>query len=93
MVAGYPERLEPGEVETTTEDAAAGSEIKVGANSAVFYGPNGEWAGGYRKTNLFETDMTWAIPGRRSEPDGTNLVSLRPHSFILVRHRIWLHHL
>ncbi|KAJ7913566.1 carbon-nitrogen hydrolase [Mycena leptocephala] len=27
----------------------------VGANSATLYGPDGEWVGGYRKTNLFST--------------------------------------
>jgi protein N-terminal amidase len=37
--------------------------IQVGANSLALYGPTGEWVGGYRKTNLFETDMTWAKPG------------------------------
>ncbi|KAF5377883.1 hypothetical protein D9615_006678 [Tricholomella constricta] len=37
--------------------------VQVGANSAVIYGPSGEWVGGYRKTNLYETDMTWAKPG------------------------------
>ncbi|GLB38646.1 putative carbon-nitrogen hydrolase [Lyophyllum shimeji] len=37
--------------------------IPVGANSAVIFGPSGEWVGGYRKTNLFETDKTWAKPG------------------------------
>lgn len=36
---------------------------QVGANSAVVYDPNGVRIGDYRKTNLFETDMTWAKPG------------------------------
>ena len=36
----------------------------VGANSAIMYGPSGEWIGGYRKTNLFETDKSWAKPGK-----------------------------
>jgi protein N-terminal amidase len=35
----------------------------VCANSAVVYGPSGEWVAGYRKTNLFTTDKSWAIPG------------------------------
>ncbi|THU95464.1 carbon-nitrogen hydrolase [Dendrothele bispora CBS 962.96] len=35
----------------------------VGANSAVIYGPGGKYLGGYRKTNLFEIDKTWAKPG------------------------------
>lgn len=37
--------------------------IQVGANSLALYGPTGKWVGGYRKTNLYETDMTWAKPG------------------------------
>jgi protein N-terminal amidase len=41
--------------ETVTEE--------VGANSAIFYGPDGEFVGNYRKTNPFETDMTWSKPG------------------------------
>jgi protein N-terminal amidase len=36
----------------------------VGANSAVVYGPGGEEIVKYRKTNLFETDMTWAKSGK-----------------------------
>ncbi|KAG6831030.1 hypothetical protein H0H87_006519 [Tephrocybe sp. NHM501043] len=35
----------------------------VGANSAIIYSPEGEWIGGYRKTNLFKTDETWAKAG------------------------------
>jgi len=38
---------------------------KIGANSAIIYGPDGEWVGGYRKTHLFETDRTWAKAGGR----------------------------
>ncbi|KAF8909051.1 carbon-nitrogen hydrolase [Gymnopilus junonius] len=74
VMAGYPEKLgfaeldeialaqkESGNGPQKTED---GKEIKqIGANSAVLYGPNGEWLGGYRKTHLFETDLTWAKPG------------------------------
>ncbi|KAF9465275.1 carbon-nitrogen hydrolase [Collybia nuda] len=76
VVAGYPERLASHEVEPhdhveKTNEAleSAKSEEKsqirmqVGANSLALYGPSGEWIGGYRKTNLFETDMTWAKPG------------------------------
>ena len=36
---------------------------RIGANSAVLYGPDGQWVGGYRKTNLFKTDLTWAKAG------------------------------
>lgn len=38
VVAGYPELLGPEEIQ----------DEKVGANSAVVYGPTGEWVGGYR---------------------------------------------
>ncbi len=36
---------------------------KVGANAAALYGPDGEFVGSYRKTNLYTTDMTWARAG------------------------------
>lgn len=39
-------------------------QLQVGANSAVLYGPEGEYVGNYRKTNLYDTDMTWAKPGK-----------------------------
>ncbi|KAI0917388.1 hypothetical protein AcW1_007414 [Taiwanofungus camphoratus] len=62
VAAGYPERLPPREIETTA--GAQDSETsKIGANSAVVYDPDGQWVGDYRKTNLFETDMTWAKAG------------------------------
>ncbi|KAJ7069451.1 hypothetical protein C8F01DRAFT_1112787 [Mycena amicta] len=35
----------------------------VGANSTALFGPDGEWLGGSRKTNLYSMDMTWAKPG------------------------------
>lgn len=41
----------------------SGEQLAVGANSCVVYGPEGEWVGGYRKTNLYTTDKTWAKPG------------------------------
>ena len=41
-------------------------QLQVGANSAVLYGPGGEYVGNYRKTNLYDTDMTWAKPGKSS---------------------------
>lgn len=62
VVGGFPERLEPHEVEKDTDSGGKLVE-RVGANSAVLYGPDGVWIGGYRKTNLFETDQTWAKPG------------------------------
>ncbi|KAI0352595.1 hypothetical protein OH77DRAFT_1428296 [Trametes cingulata] len=62
VVAGYPERLPPCEVETATLEDGRTVE-RVGANAAALYGPDGAFVGGYRKTNLYETDMTWAKPG------------------------------
>jgi len=61
VFGGYPERLAPHEIDTA--DAELSGNSKVGANSAIAYGPDGEWIGGYRKTNLYETDLTWAQPG------------------------------
>lgn len=54
VVAGFPERLEhdedhPGEL--------------VGANTAIMYGPSGEYVGKYRKTNLYQADLPWVKPG------------------------------
>ncbi|KAH9889791.1 carbon-nitrogen hydrolase [Cubamyces lactineus] len=62
VVAGYPERLPPSEIERVhLED---GREVEqVGANAAALYGPDGTFVGEYRKTNLYDTDMTWAKPG------------------------------
>ncbi|KAF5360904.1 hypothetical protein D9756_005059 [Leucocoprinus leucothites] len=78
VTAGYPEFLEPQDIkhcskhdqvkidesEFTDEERGEAPERRiVGANSAVLYGPSGEWIGGYRKTNLFKTDKTWAAAG------------------------------
>jgi len=69
VFAGYPEALSSDELDTTTYErkrrSTAGSAEKVGANSAVLYGLDGEFIGNYRKTHLFETDKTWAKPGKR----------------------------
>ncbi|KAF8155774.1 hydrolase [Crassisporium funariophilum] len=74
VVAGYPERLGPEEVADVTFSEDGDDTVQqVGANSAAFYGPDGEWVGGYRKTNLYETDMTWAKPG-----DGFTTFTLSP---------------
>ncbi|KAF9075968.1 hydrolase [Rhodocollybia butyracea] len=54
VVAGYPERLVDSD-ETRNRD--------IGANSAVLYGPSGEWIGNHRKINLFPTDRSWAKAG------------------------------
>ncbi|KAL1719054.1 carbon-nitrogen hydrolase [Schizophyllum commune] len=59
VVAGFPELLLPEELERLGKDAGD----KVGANAAVIYDPEGERVGDYRKTNLFETDQSWSIPG------------------------------
>lgn len=65
VTAGYPEQLSPEEVEEPT--TVDGLEVeRIGANSAVLYGPDGHWVGGYRKTNLFKTDLTWAKAGELS---------------------------
>jgi protein N-terminal amidase len=64
VVAGYPERL--GDAERATRVGSTGNEqapTAVGANSAVIYGPDGQWVGGYRKTHLYKEDMCWAKPG------------------------------
>ncbi|KAI0369384.1 carbon-nitrogen hydrolase [Pilatotrama ljubarskyi] len=62
VVAGYPERLPPDEIEQA--ELEDGRTIqRVGANAAALYGPDGAFVGEYRKTNLYDTDMTWAKPG------------------------------
>lgn len=69
VVAGYPERLKPEEVRRVVlpADHEEGTEARevdqVGANSAALYGPDGQFVGDYRKTNLYKTDMTWARAG------------------------------
>lgn len=67
VVAGYPERLAADEPRKPVLDQKPYDTItdEVGANSAIFYGPDGEFIGNYRKTNPFETDMTWSKPGTR----------------------------
>ena len=68
VAAGYPERLSSDEQRKPVLSGAlddAGNPVQqVGANSAVLYGPDGSLVGNYRKTNPFETDMTWAKPGK-----------------------------
>lgn len=80
VMAGYPEKLDASELQEGRRESKEvdnplplspnGKEtgrVQVGANSAVIYGPDGKWIGGYRKTNLFETDLTWAKPGACSD--------------------------
>ncbi|KAJ3837858.1 carbon-nitrogen hydrolase [Lentinula raphanica] len=59
VVAGYPERL----VLNTTTDIGVAAADRPGANSAIVYGPKGEFIGNYQKTNLWVTDKSWARPG------------------------------
>ena len=79
VVAGYPEALPPDEC-CTRENSSGGTPDSwniVGANSAVLYGPVGEWVGGYRKTNLFMTDLPWAKAGRSNQSaskSGLNII-------------------
>ena len=67
VIAGYPERLPDDEVEPGVDEWGNGI-TRIGANSAVLFGPDGECVGRYRKTNLFETDTTWAKPGKNAPP-------------------------
>jgi len=67
VVAGFPERLSDDEVEPGV-DEWGNAITRVGANSVILFGPEGECVGKYRKTNLFETDTTWAKPGKAPYP-------------------------
>ncbi|EAU86153.2 hydrolase [Coprinopsis cinerea okayama7 len=63
VMAGYPERLSEAERAEPVVDTEKSCPNPVGANSAVVYGRNGELVSHYRKSNLYDTDMTWAKPG------------------------------
>lgn len=64
VAAGYPEKLEPHEhAPPLGGDNLSFHQPRIGANSAVMYGPTGERIGGYRKTNLYKLDLPWAVPG------------------------------
>ncbi|EIN12801.1 carbon-nitrogen hydrolase [Punctularia strigosozonata HHB-11173 SS5] len=56
VLAGYPEKIDPAERPKMRP-------WTIGYNSAVLYGPGGIFVGNYRKTNLYDTDMSWAEPG------------------------------
>jgi len=58
VMAGYPEGFSKG---SDTQEKI--SENAVGFNSAIIYGPDGQFCGGYRKTNLFRADLPWAQAG------------------------------
>lgn len=62
VASGFCERISDDEV-TQGSDFEGKPVTLIGANSAVVYGPSGEWVHGYRKSNLYNTDMSWAIPG------------------------------
>ncbi|KAI0726312.1 carbon-nitrogen hydrolase [Fomitopsis betulina] len=64
VAAGFPERLRPEEAADTSSAREVEGKVvhPVGANSAVLFGPE-QLVGTYRKTNLFSTDMTWAVAG------------------------------
>jgi protein N-terminal amidase len=67
VAAGYPEILEPHEVERRTLEGQEGGGVRVvdvvGANSAVVYGPDGTCVGNVRKSHLFHMDKPWAKAG------------------------------
>ncbi|TFK85333.1 carbon-nitrogen hydrolase [Polyporus arcularius HHB13444] len=68
VVAGYPERLSRTrrvtvQIQSDDESGSTKEVDTVGANAAALYGPDGEFVGSYRKTNLYTTDMTWARAG------------------------------
>ncbi|KAG2138641.1 carbon-nitrogen hydrolase [Suillus bovinus] len=64
VVAGYPEKLDPREhAPPLGGDSLSFHQPRIGANSAVMYGPTGERIGAYRKTNLYKLDLPWAVPG------------------------------
>lgn len=77
VVAGYPEALSQDELCKRMNYVGDVWQLE-GANSAIVYGPAGEWVGGYRKTNLFKSDLPWAKAGRSILYDlHTNLNSCR----------------
>ncbi|KAG1858469.1 carbon-nitrogen hydrolase [Suillus subluteus] len=64
VAAGYPEKLESHEhAPPLGGDNLSFHQPRIGANSAVMYGPTGERVGAYRKTNLYKLDLPWAVPG------------------------------
>lgn len=68
VLAGYPERLSAAERAIPIPEAQKSSHSPVGANSAIIYGRGGELVSQYRKTNLYDTDMTWAKAGMYIQP-------------------------
>jgi len=89
-MAGYPEKLSKEESRPAllddSKDKPDGDGRVVGANSSVLYNPDGECIGEYRKTNLYDTDKTWAKPGFVIRCSVIDCISL-------MLHRDWLCHL
>ena len=83
VVAGYPERLPEEEIAPGVDEW--GNDItRVGANSAILFAPDGECVGRYRKTNLFETDTTWAKPGESLQSSPSRMLYDRCPSLITL---------
>ncbi|GJJ15642.1 hypothetical protein Clacol_009920 [Clathrus columnatus] len=63
VIAGYPEKLVGKNNDSNaSEDNANLLKRLVGHNSAVLFNSKG-LCGNYRKTNLFDADKPWALPG------------------------------
>ncbi|KAH9925582.1 uncharacterized protein B0H18DRAFT_877085, partial [Fomitopsis serialis] len=57
-------RLAPDEAKAVSPREHDGKEVQpVDANGAVLYGQDSQLMGTYCKTNLYMTDMRWAVPG------------------------------
>ncbi|KAF7314683.1 hypothetical protein MKEN_00942200 [Mycena kentingensis (nom. inval.)] len=92
VIAGYPEQLSLDEVagmDARLQDNPPESHVSapqpIGANSAALFGPAGEWLGGYRKTNLFPVDKTWAKQGTGFATFTIPLRSRVPHQITTAR--------
>ncbi|KAL4081138.1 carbon-nitrogen hydrolase [Scleroderma citrinum] len=83
VVAGFPERLEHGFSPPPTTNTTGSVQNLIdmhpsppalpGANTAILYGPTGEFLSLYRKSNLYKTDLSWATAGH-----GFTVVDLPP---------------
>ncbi|KAI6006458.1 carbon-nitrogen hydrolase [Pisolithus marmoratus] len=61
-----PPSTSPATTATPPHNHTAGAHLPptiVGFNTAVLYSPTGELLTLYRKSNLYETDLSWAAPG------------------------------
>lgn len=59
VIAGYPQVLAPDEAHTAHQ---------VGANAALACTQDGAILTTYRKTNLYDVDLAWCVPGTRPAP-------------------------